>query len=96
MWATGKEYPRDTGADQSGIVEPRSMWPLGPSIANMPFNCEYLCGVPARLDEQAPTLWAVYDGWLRRATSVISDSSDALNAMNVFPVRTPTLDRISS
>jgi uncharacterized protein len=52
----------------------------------MPFHCEYLCGVSARLDEQAPTLWAAYDGWLRRATSVISDSSDALNAMNVFPV----------
>jgi uncharacterized protein len=42
--------------------------------------------VSARLDEQAPTLWAAYDGWLRRATSVISDSADALNVMNVFPV----------
>jgi DAK2 domain fusion protein YloV len=27
-----------------------------------------------------------YDGWVRRATFVISDSADALNAMNVFPV----------
>jgi len=31
-------------------------------------------------------LWDAYDGWLRRATSVISDSADALNAINVFPV----------
>jgi dihydroxyacetone kinase-like predicted kinase len=42
--------------------------------------------VSTRLGEQAPTLWAGYDGWLRRATSVISDSAAALNAMNVFPV----------
>ena len=40
----------------------------------------------AQLGEQAPTLWAAFDGWLRRATSVLSDSVDALNAMNVFPV----------
>ncbi len=40
----------------------------------------------AQLGEQAPTLWEAYDGWLRRATSVISDSADALNAINVFPV----------
>ena len=40
----------------------------------------------ARLGEQAPTLWEAYDGWLRRATSVIGDSADALNAINVFPV----------
>ncbi len=31
-------------------------------------------------------LWDAYDGWLRRATSVISESADALNAINVFPV----------
>jgi DAK2 domain fusion protein YloV len=31
-------------------------------------------------------LWDAYDGSLRRATSVISDSADALNAINVFPV----------
>ena len=31
-------------------------------------------------------LWDAYDGWLRRATSIISESADALNAMNVFPV----------
>jgi uncharacterized protein len=40
----------------------------------------------AQLGEQEPRLWEAYDGWLRRATSVISDSADALNAMNVFPV----------
>jgi fatty acid kinase len=42
--------------------------------------------VSAQLGEQAPALWQAYDDWLRRATSVISDSADALNAMNVFPV----------
>jgi len=31
-------------------------------------------------------LWDAYDGWLRRATSIITESADALNAMNVFPV----------
>ena len=34
----------------------------------------------------APTLWEAYDAWLRRATSIIGDSTDALNAINVFPV----------
>jgi fatty acid kinase len=42
--------------------------------------------VSAQLGEQVPTLWEAYDAWLRRATRVISDSADALNAMNVFPV----------
>jgi DAK2 domain fusion protein YloV len=42
--------------------------------------------VSARLGDQAPTLWDVFDAWLRRANSVISDSADALNAINVFPV----------
>ncbi|HEY5820367.1 MAG TPA: DAK2 domain-containing protein [Propionibacteriaceae bacterium] len=36
--------------------------------------------------QQAPTLWHVCDAWLRRATVVIAESADALNAMNVFPV----------
>ena len=40
----------------------------------------------AQLGEQASTIWEAYDGWLRRATSVITDSADALNAINVFPV----------
>ena len=40
----------------------------------------------AQVGEQAPALWDAYDRGLRRATSVISDSADALNAMNVFPV----------
>jgi DAK2 domain fusion protein YloV len=43
-------------------------------------------GVSARLGEQALTLWQAYDVWLRRATSVIGDSADALNAINVFPI----------
>ena len=43
-------------------------------------------GVSARLGEQAPTLWEAYDSWLRRAASVIGDSADALNAINVFPL----------
>jgi uncharacterized protein len=42
--------------------------------------------VSARLGEQAPTLWEAYDVWLRRATSVIGESTDALNAINVYPV----------
>ena len=42
--------------------------------------------VSAQLGEQASTLWEAYDAWLRRATSVIGESADALNAMNVFPV----------
>jgi uncharacterized protein len=42
--------------------------------------------VSAQLGEQAPTLWVAYDGWLRRATWVISGSADALNVMNVFPI----------
>jgi uncharacterized protein len=54
------------------------------------FSCEYGCGVSAQLGEQASTLWAAYDSWLRRASSVIGESADALNAMNVFPV--PDLD----
>ena len=40
----------------------------------------------APVGAQAPTLWQVYDAWLRRATEVITDSAEALNAMNVFPV----------
>ena len=40
----------------------------------------------AQLGEQASTIWEAYDGWLRRAASIITDSADALNAINVFPV----------
>ncbi len=31
-------------------------------------------------------LWDIYDAWLQRASAVISDSADALDAMNVFPI----------
>lgn len=43
-------------------------------------------GVSARSGQQAPSLWDVCHAWLRRATVIISDSAEALNAMNVFPV----------
>ena len=31
-------------------------------------------------------LWGACDAWLRRAEEIISDSADALNTLNVFPV----------
>ncbi|HET9650256.1 MAG TPA: DAK2 domain-containing protein, partial [Microlunatus sp.] len=33
-----------------------------------------------------PSLWQLGDTWLRRAAEIIGGSTDALNAMNVFPV----------
>ncbi|WP_344806002.1 DAK2 domain-containing protein [Microlunatus ginsengisoli] len=36
--------------------------------------------------KRPPSLWLLGDAWLRRAARVISDSADALNAMNVFPI----------
>ncbi len=33
-----------------------------------------------------PSLWQLGDAWLRRASQVVADSADALNAMNVFPI----------
>jgi DAK2 domain fusion protein YloV len=42
--------------------------------------------VSAPVGQATPTLWGVYDHWLRRATVIISESADALNVMNVFPV----------
>ena len=42
--------------------------------------------VSAPVGQATPTLWEVYDHWLRRATAIIAESADALNAMNVFPV----------
>src|SRR5215211_1457393 len=88
MWATGKEYLTGTRAanlaatgEWSGVrvVHAAGFKGVVP-LANK------VVGVSAQLQEQAPTLWAACDAWLRRATSVISDSADALNAMNVFPV----------
>ena len=69
--------------------------PLGPGVlpkfvhaagakASSPLS--YGCRVSARLGDRVPTLWEAYDAWLRRATSVIAESADALNAINVFPV----------
>ena len=31
-------------------------------------------------------VWEVFDAWLRRASALIADSAEALNALNVFPV----------
>lgn len=32
------------------------------------------------------SVWEVFDAWLRRASAVIADSADALDALNVFPI----------
>jgi DAK2 domain fusion protein YloV len=32
------------------------------------------------------SVWEVFDAWLRRASALIADSADALNALNVFPI----------
>jgi fatty acid kinase len=66
------------------------MWATGKEYPTDTSACQLLPvrvgGVSSRLGEQEPTLWEAYDSWLRRATSVIGDSADALNAINVFPV----------
>lgn len=33
-----------------------------------------------------PGVWLVFDAWLRRATELIGESTEALNALNVFPI----------
>ncbi len=40
----------------------------------------------APTEQQVPSVWDAYDAWLRRATTIIAESADALNAMNVFPI----------
>jgi fatty acid kinase len=42
--------------------------------------------VPGSVGQQATTLWATFDAWLRRATAVVAGSAPALDAMNVYPV----------
>ncbi|MFL6064599.1 MAG: DAK2 domain-containing protein [Friedmanniella sp.] len=32
------------------------------------------------------SVWEVFDAWLRRASALIADSTEALNALNVFPI----------
>jgi DAK2 domain fusion protein YloV len=32
------------------------------------------------------SVWEVFDAWLRRASALIADSADALDALNVFPI----------
>ncbi len=41
---------------------------------------------PATAEDAPIGLWDIYDAWLQRASAVISDSADALDAMNVFPI----------
>lgn len=94
MWATGKEYPTSANAGQ---LLP-AMRVLLCSFGRAPVRLVHAPGSKAvaplanrvasvnRAGTQAPTLWEAYDAWLRRATSIIGDSADALNAINVFPV----------
>ncbi|GAA1822587.1 DAK2 domain-containing protein [Microlunatus capsulatus] len=42
-------------------------------------------GAPAPL-VAGSSVWETFDAWLRRASTVIGDSADALDALNVFPV----------
>lgn len=41
---------------------------------------------PLRSLSEGSGVWEVFDAWLRRASEVISASTDALNALNVFPI----------
>ena len=36
--------------------------------------------------QQVTTPWAVFDIWLRRASALIGESAETLNAINVYPV----------
>ena len=36
--------------------------------------------------QQSTTPWTVFDAWLRRATAVVGESAEGLNAINVYPV----------
>ena len=36
--------------------------------------------------QQVTNSWEIFDAWLRRATALVGDSAEALNAMNVYPV----------
>lgn len=42
--------------------------------------------VPGPERPQPGTPWAMFDAWLRRSASLVADSADALDAMNVYPV----------
>lgn len=41
---------------------------------------------PPRSPSDGSGVWEVFDAWLRRASEVIGESTDALNALNVFPI----------
>jgi DAK2 domain fusion protein YloV len=36
--------------------------------------------------QQVTTPWTVFDAWLRRATALVGESAEGLNAINVYPV----------
>jgi uncharacterized protein len=42
--------------------------------------------VSGPVGQQMTTPWAVFDAWLRRATALVGESAEALNAINVYPV----------
>jgi DAK2 domain fusion protein YloV len=42
--------------------------------------------VSGPLGQQVTTSWEIFDAWLRRATALVGESAEALNAINVYPV----------
>lgn len=42
--------------------------------------------VSGPVGHQVATSWEIFDSWLRRATALVGESADALNAMNVYPI----------
>ena len=66
-----------TGATATGATPTGTT--AGPSTASAG-------GTDGAGPRQTPSLWLLGDAWLRRAARVISESADALNAMNVFPI----------
>jgi DAK2 domain fusion protein YloV len=42
--------------------------------------------VSGPVGQQVITPWAVFDTWLRRASQLVGESAEALNAINVYPV----------
>jgi uncharacterized protein len=42
--------------------------------------------VSGPVGQQVATSWEIFDAWLRRATTLVGESAEALNAINVYPV----------
>jgi DAK2 domain fusion protein YloV len=42
--------------------------------------------VSGPVGHQVATSWEIFDSWLRRATALVGESAEALNAMNVYPI----------